>query len=73
MNIPLKIMEIYIYFAAFLGLAYSFDILAFVCSGCKFKQTAEEALGSDSRIWDPFRFNEHAECAICLMDFGAED
>ena len=58
---------------ALIAIAFSIDIITYMCNCCKLPSQeaaeAEEALGSDSRVWDPFKFREHKECSICLVEY----
>jgi len=41
--------------------------------GQNLSQRAPAALSRLSRAFDPFRFSEHSECAICLMNFERDE
>ena len=72
-NLTMQLLEVFLYISAFCFFIYLCDIATFTCRGCKFESTTEEALGTDSRVWDPFKFTEHEECTICLMEFTKDD
>ena len=64
----------YIWIAAVCFVLSISDTIEWMCKGCK---TAvgpnDEAMGFVGRTFDPFKFNDHSECSICLCEFEAEE
>lgn len=58
---------------ALYGVVGSCQIIAFCCKGCDGDSGATRNLEKISRAFDPFKFSDHTECTICLVDFESKD
>ena len=52
-------------------LLYAIDLIQCIINRCNDKGEEELNEGVVGRIFDPFKFNQHKECAICLNAFEA--
>ena len=53
----------------FFFFVYMDGVVKFLCK-CRSDGDASSQLGKISRTFDPFKFSEHTECVICLMEFS---
>ena len=64
-----EILEYYLLFLLMIFVIQLSTIMLFFCLGCRFESRPADELGILSRAFDPFKFQEHTECTICLLDF----
>ena len=62
-------LQLNLYTLAWFSLTKIFAFMDWMCTGCGRDTANTRKLGAVARAFDPFKFREHFECVICLMEF----